>query len=124
MPFKSKEQMRACFAQHNPRWDCHAWAHETKNLKKLPQYKKTSSRRKKPRSGGINCAEAKTEVQRAKCACIKDYQRCMSLYDNPIKCGHTLQECLDALPGRMGGALIRPIILMPTIPHQNTRWMY
>jgi len=38
MPFKSKAQVRACFAQKNPQWDCKAWAKETKRpLSKLPE---------------------------------------------------------------------------------------
>lgn len=37
MPFKSKAQMRACFARHDKNWDCKAWAKETGNTKKLPE---------------------------------------------------------------------------------------
>lgn len=36
MPFKSKSQMRACFAKNDPNWDCKEWAKETKSTKKLP----------------------------------------------------------------------------------------
>jgi hypothetical protein len=36
MPFRSKSQMRACFAKHDSSWDCHKWAHETPNRKSLP----------------------------------------------------------------------------------------
>lgn len=32
--------MRACFAQKNPKWDCHKWAHETGSTKSLPERKK------------------------------------------------------------------------------------
>jgi hypothetical protein len=37
MPFKSKAQMRACYAAHDRKWNCHKWAHETPNLKSLPE---------------------------------------------------------------------------------------
>jgi hypothetical protein len=37
MPFKSKQQMKACYAQNNPKWDCKKWSKETKNLKSLPK---------------------------------------------------------------------------------------
>lgn len=44
MPFKSKQQVKACFAQKakakaqgkKSEWDCDAWAKETKSIKKLP----------------------------------------------------------------------------------------
>lgn len=38
MPFRSKKQMKACFASNgfNGKVDCHEWAHET-NMKKLKQ---------------------------------------------------------------------------------------
>lgn len=39
MPFRSKQQMKACFAKKDPKWDCHKWAHET-DLKHLPKRKK------------------------------------------------------------------------------------
>ena len=29
MPFKSKAQMQACYAQNNPNWDCKKWSKET-----------------------------------------------------------------------------------------------
>ena len=45
MPFKSKQQMKACFAQKSPKWDCKKWAKETKNLKSLP--KKVSRKKSK-----------------------------------------------------------------------------
>jgi len=28
MPFKSKEQMKACFAKNDPKWDCKEWLHK------------------------------------------------------------------------------------------------
>lgn len=37
MPFVNKRQVRACFAQNNPKWDCHKWAKKTKSIKKLPE---------------------------------------------------------------------------------------
>jgi hypothetical protein len=48
MPFKSKAQMRACFARHDKNWDCHKWAHETPDTKKLPERK-----RKKQQGGSV-----------------------------------------------------------------------
>jgi DNA-binding IscR family transcriptional regulator len=30
MPFKNKAQMKACYAQNNPKWDCKKWSKETK----------------------------------------------------------------------------------------------
>lgn len=40
MPFKSKAQVRACFAQNDPNWNCHEWAKETESIKALPEKKK------------------------------------------------------------------------------------
>jgi hypothetical protein len=37
MPFKSKAQMKACYAQNNPKWDCKKWSKETKSLQSLPK---------------------------------------------------------------------------------------
>ena len=37
MPFKNQAQMKACWAQKNPKWNCKEWAKETPNLKDLPQ---------------------------------------------------------------------------------------
>ena len=37
MPFLSQNQRKACFAKNDPNWDCHQWAKETKNMKKLPK---------------------------------------------------------------------------------------
>lgn len=39
MPFKSKSQMRACYAKQargEKGWDCKKWAHETRNMRRLP----------------------------------------------------------------------------------------
>ena len=36
MPFKSKAQRKACYAQNNPKWDCKKWDKETKG-NKLPK---------------------------------------------------------------------------------------
>jgi len=35
--FRSKAQIRACFAKNDPNWDCHEFYRETKNPKKLPE---------------------------------------------------------------------------------------
>lgn len=35
MPFKSKSQRRACYAAHDPNWDCGEWESHTKG--KLPE---------------------------------------------------------------------------------------
>ena len=44
MPFKSKAQMRKCFAMKSrgqaKGWNCEKWAHETMNIKKLPARKR------------------------------------------------------------------------------------
>jgi hypothetical protein len=44
MPFKSRSQVKACFAKKSrgaaKGWDCEAWAHKTKSIKKLPYKKK------------------------------------------------------------------------------------
>jgi len=49
MPFKSKAQMRACYAKkargEAKGWNCAEWAHATSNIKSLP------NRVKKPRGG-------------------------------------------------------------------------
>jgi len=37
MPFRSLSQIRACYAKNDPNWDCHEFARETKNIKKLPE---------------------------------------------------------------------------------------
>lgn len=37
MPFKSKAQMKACYAAKDPKWDCEKWGKETKNAKDLPE---------------------------------------------------------------------------------------
>jgi hypothetical protein len=43
MPFKSKSQVRACFAKKDKGqakgWNCEEWAHATKSIKKLPEKK-------------------------------------------------------------------------------------
>ena len=48
MPYKSKAQQRLFFAKEArgelPRGTARRWAHETKNLKKLPQRKKHKKR--------------------------------------------------------------------------------
>ena len=49
MPFRSKKQMKACFATKgfNGKIDCHEWAHETGDTKKLP------NKVKKQQGGGM-----------------------------------------------------------------------
>lgn len=41
MPFKSKAQMKKCFAMQSKGkakgWDCSKWSKETKDIKKLPK---------------------------------------------------------------------------------------
>lgn len=37
MPFKSKAQMKACYAKHDKNWDCHKWSKETSNKSSLPK---------------------------------------------------------------------------------------
>lgn len=37
MPFKSKAQVRACYAKNDPNWDCSKWAKKTKSIKSLPK---------------------------------------------------------------------------------------
>lgn len=43
MPFKSKQQVKKCFAMKSKGqakgWDCDKWAKETANIKKLPKTK-------------------------------------------------------------------------------------
>jgi hypothetical protein len=43
MPFQSKAQIRACFANQkrnpNSNWDCKEWLHETGTTKNLPERK-------------------------------------------------------------------------------------
>ena len=43
MPFKSKAQMKKCFAMKGRNqargWDCHEWADHTRSVKKLPEKK-------------------------------------------------------------------------------------
>lgn len=60
MPFKSKEQMRACFAKYNrdikagvvPKWDCYKWLEETPDeIKRGKSSPKRSSGSKRPPCG-------------------------------------------------------------------------
>ncbi len=47
MPFKSRQQVKACYAQKakgKKGWDCDKWAKETKSIKALP--KKVSGKKK------------------------------------------------------------------------------
>jgi len=37
MPFQSASQARACWAKHDPNWNCASWAHETPDIKALPE---------------------------------------------------------------------------------------
>jgi hypothetical protein len=51
MPFQSKSQMRAAFAQEaadkkagrKPRWNAHKWAEHTPNIKDLPEHVKQAN---------------------------------------------------------------------------------
>lgn len=47
MPFKSKKQLKKCFALKAAgkagSWDCDEWAGKTKSIKKLPERKKTAA---------------------------------------------------------------------------------
>lgn len=45
MPFKSKAQVKACYAAKSPKWDCKKWARETKNMGKLPKTKNGKGKR-------------------------------------------------------------------------------
>ena len=36
MPFKSKQQVKACYAKKDPKWDCKKWSKETPSIKALP----------------------------------------------------------------------------------------
>ena len=51
MPYKSKAQERLFFAKEArgelPKGTAKEWAHETKNIKKLPEHKKKATKRKK-----------------------------------------------------------------------------
>lgn len=38
MPFVSKQQIRACFARKDPRWNCRQWLEETPNYRNLPNF--------------------------------------------------------------------------------------
>lgn len=51
MPFVNKSQMKACFAQNKPGWDCHKWAAETPNIKSLPEHGKTKKKKTGMSSG-------------------------------------------------------------------------
>jgi len=59
MPFRSKSQVRACFAKKDPNWDCHQWADETSDIKSLPEKKK----KKKKFSEWLNEEVNRTELQ-------------------------------------------------------------
>jgi len=51
MPFKSKAQMRKCFASHDPKWNCKEWAHATPSIKKLPERISNIPKAKRSRKG-------------------------------------------------------------------------
>ena len=38
MPFKSKSQLKACFAKGDPKWNCAKWAKETKSINDLESF--------------------------------------------------------------------------------------
>lgn len=54
MPFRSRAQMRACFARNDPAWDCREWLSETPNPGRLPE---KVSRKQKSRSQAEEQAE-------------------------------------------------------------------
>ena len=41
-PFKSKAQVRACYAKDDPDWNCKKWSKHTPNKKSLPEHTKTA----------------------------------------------------------------------------------
>jgi hypothetical protein len=45
MPFRSKAQIRACFARKDPRWNCRQWLDETPNHATLPNTSRPTRRR-------------------------------------------------------------------------------
>lgn len=47
MPFKSKKQMKACFAQNKPGWNCKEWVKHTPDIKSLPEHLKQHIGKKK-----------------------------------------------------------------------------
>jgi hypothetical protein len=55
MPFKSKAQMKACYAKkargEAGSWKCNEWAHATSNIKSLPEHVKKKAGKKK--GGGV-----------------------------------------------------------------------
>jgi len=56
MPFKSKSQQRMMFAKEAAgevaKGTARRWAHETKDMKRLPEKKRKGKRKAKGRSGG------------------------------------------------------------------------
>lgn len=105
MPFKSKSQMRACFAKKDPNWDCHKWAHETGSTKSLPERKK----RKKNYGGNIDYSR-KTCM---KCGGKKKMQEggCFDQLGNPIPCED------QQLQGAPSMAWQRPESMIPINPN-------
>lgn len=50
MPFKSKAQVKTCYAKHDKNWDCEKWMKETPNKgKDLPKKKPATKARSKSR---------------------------------------------------------------------------
>jgi hypothetical protein len=70
MPFKSKSQLRACFAKKDKNWDCHKWAHEGKT-KGLPEKKKMKE------------SEEGEEVQAPKIPSFGEYVQARDSQSNP-----------------------------------------
>ncbi len=70
MPFKSKSQMRLCYAVekeandqgYESSWDCDRWKNETKNVKKLPERvpKKRAARKKSSKKVAKKAAKKTT----------------------------------------------------------------
>ena len=46
MPFKNKQQVKACYAKKSPNWDCKTWSRETKDMKSLPKGPKPKPKKK------------------------------------------------------------------------------
>lgn len=55
MPFKSKSQMRACFAKKSKKWNCKKWLRETKNVKNLPEKLKSMGGMLRPKKKCMTC---------------------------------------------------------------------
>lgn len=102
MPFKSKSQMRACFAKKDPNWDCHKWAHETGSTKSLPE-------RKKNYGGSIHYGRKKKKCM--DCGGKMQQGGCFDPIGNPIPCED------QQLQGAPSMAWQRPESMIPVNPN-------